>query len=141
MNFSGSDENPVQGVVRKRIRNNYCEPVVFLNHNSLLDTRKHGVHYLDCFVEEITAYQISKNMLAQVESEGNQFLLPKEMTDHFNYAFVINKTNGFLTIIPGKFHSKKTNRGWTLQLERKDGSVELVLLKYIKQSNSIDLAE
>ena len=67
LNFSGSDENPVQGVVRKRIRNNYGEPVYFVNCNPLLDTSKYELQYLDGFMENMASNQIADNTVSQVD--------------------------------------------------------------------------
>ena len=54
-----SDINTVQGVVRKRIRNNNGESVVVVNLNPLINTSKYEFQYLGGFVEYITANHIT----------------------------------------------------------------------------------
>ena len=48
-----------------------------MNHNPLLDTSKYQVQYMGGFVEYMATNQISENMLLQVDSEGDHFLLLK----------------------------------------------------------------
>ena len=74
-----------------------------------------------------------ENMLLQVESKVNHFLLLKDITDQCKNSYAINKTNGFLTIKSGNLHANKATRGWTLQVDCRDVSVEWVTLKYFKQ--------
>ena len=66
LKFPNSDGNPVQGVVRKRIRNNYGEPVYFVNCNPLLDTSKYELQYLDGFMENMASNQIADNTVSKV---------------------------------------------------------------------------
>ena len=67
-NFLGSFGNPIRSIVRKRIIKNDGETISVVNHKPLLYTRKYELQYLDGFMEEITANQISENVLSQVES-------------------------------------------------------------------------
>ena len=82
LNFPDSYGNPVWGVVRKRVRNNYGEPVSVVNQNPLIDTSKYEVQYLVFFVEDITVNQTTENMLSQVKSEKDHLVLLKYITDH-----------------------------------------------------------
>ena len=68
LNFLGSFWNPIRSIVRKRIIKNDGKTISVVNHNPLLYTRKYELQYLDGFMEEITANQISENVLSQVES-------------------------------------------------------------------------
>ena len=74
---------------------------------------KYGVEYIDGYIEEMTTNQISGNMLSQIDSQGNNFLLIKEIKSHCKYVSAINRAGGFLTRKPGNVHAKKTTRGWT----------------------------
>ena len=107
----------MQGMGSKQIRNNDLEPIGVVKHNAPLNTRKCELQYLNFFVEDMTVNQIAENMFSQVGSEGNQFLLLKDITDQYKDDSVINKNNGFLTSKPGNLSAKKINIGWTLQME------------------------
>ena len=141
LNFPDADGNVVYGRVKKRVQNNDGQAVGIVNRNPLLDTSKYEVEYFDGYVEEMTTNQIAENMLSQIDSEGNHFLLLKEISDHCKDASAINKVDGFLTSKSGNVHAKKTTRGWTLQVEWKDGSSEWVPLVDLKHSNPLELAE
>ena len=58
LNFTNSDGNPVQGVVRKRFRNNDGGLVGVVNCNPVIYTIKYEVQYLDVFVEYMTTKHI-----------------------------------------------------------------------------------
>ena len=50
--------------------------------NPLFDTREYEIEFIDGTHEKYQANIIAENMFAQVDSEGNQFLLLQEITDH-----------------------------------------------------------
>ena len=96
LNFPDSDRNALYGRVRKIVRNYYGQYIGVVNRNSILDTSKYKVEYLDGYIEEITTNRISKNMLSHIDSQGNHFLLLKEINDHCKDASEINRANGFM---------------------------------------------
>ena len=53
----------------------------------------------------------------------------------------ISKLDGFIKSISGNLPRKRMTRGWKLLVEWKDGSVDWVPLKDLKQSNPVELAE
>jgi hypothetical protein len=50
--------------------------------NPMFDTREYEIEFTDGTHEKYQANIIAKNMFGQVDSEGNQFLLLQEITDH-----------------------------------------------------------
>ena len=80
-------------------------------------------------------------MISQVDSEGHHYQLLTEVTDHKKDDSDISKVGGFIKSSSGNLHRKRTNRGWKLLVECKDGSVDWVPIKYLKQSNPVELAE
>ena len=100
----------MQGVVRKRTRNDDCEPLGVVNQNPLLDTRKFEVQYLGGFVEKMTVNHITENMLLQVESEENHFILLKEITYQFKDSSAVNNNNCFLARNSGNLYANKKTR-------------------------------
>ena len=85
--------------------------------------------------------QVDENILSQIDSRGNHFLLLKDINGHHKYASAINRANRFLTIKPAKMNANNTTRGWNLQVDRKGGSSVLVYLVDMKHSNPVELSE
>ena len=85
----------------------------------------------------MTAKQITKHKLLQVESEHNYFIFLEYITDHCKDASDINNSTSFLTSKSENLHADKKTRGRNLKVEWKYVSMEWVPLKYIKQYNPI----
>lgn len=49
--------------------------------------------------------------------------------------------NGYVTTKRGRRVLKKTTKGWKIQCQWKDGSTDWVDMRYVKDSNPIDLAK
>ena len=63
------------------------------------------------------------------------------MTDHKKDDSAIAKVDGFIKSSSMNLHWNRTTRGWKILVEWKDGSVDWVPLKDLKQSNPVYLAE
>ena len=63
------------------------------------------------------------------------------MTNNKKDDSAIAKVDGFIKSISGNLHCKRTTCGWKLLVEWKDGSVDWVPLKDLKQSNQVELDE
>ena len=84
---------------------------------------------------------IAKNILSQVDSEGYHYQVLKEISDHSSDGISLNKSNGFIISLGGNLHAKKTTRGWKLEVEWKDVTLIWIMLKDIKSSKPIELAD
>ena len=80
-------------------------------------------------------------MISQVDSEGHHYQLLAEISDHRSNHLALTKKNGFIKSKNGNLHPKKTTRGWSIEVEWKDGTVSWVPLKDLKASNPVELAE
>jgi hypothetical protein len=81
-------------------------------------------------------------VFAQVNSEGNQFLLLKEITDHKkDHTAILISGEG--TVRQGANGQEKPNKGtgWSLLVQWKDGSISWENLKDLKVSNAVEVAE
>ena len=63
------------------------------------------------------------------------------MTDNKKEDSAISKVDGFIKLSSGNLHRKRITCGWKLLVEWRDGSVDWVSLKDLKQSNPVELAE
>ena len=64
----------------------------------------------------MTNNQISKDVLSQIDSQGNYFLFIREMNDHCKDASAVNRSDEFLASKSGNVHAKNTTRCWTFQV-------------------------
>ena len=79
--------------------------------------------------------------MSQVDSDGNHYQVLTEVTDHKKDDSSIAKADGFIKSSSGNLHWKRTTCEWKLLVEWKDGSVDWVPIKDLKQSKPVDLAE
>jgi len=134
-------DNERRGRVVKRSRGLDGQPVGRAHANVLFDTREYDVEFTDGSREKYQANVIAENMFAQVDDEGNQFLVFQEICDHRKDNSAIPISEGMVRSANGSEKPKVTTRGWELLNEFKDGTLEWVKLKDVKESNPIELAE
>jgi hypothetical protein len=70
------------GRVIKRLRGLDDKPIGRAHANPLFDTREYEIKFTGGTHEKYQANVIAENMFAQVDTEGSQFLLLQEITDH-----------------------------------------------------------
>ena len=80
-------------------------------------------------------------MYAQVDSEGNQYLLLQEITDHQSDNSAIPISEGTVRRANGSQKPKKTTQGWFLLVQWRDGSVSWEKLADLKASNPVEVTE
>jgi hypothetical protein len=68
-------------------------------------------------VEEYTVNVIAESLYSQVDDEGNQYLLMKEIIDHKKNAQALTKDGMWLQGTNGNKHMKRTTKGWKLWLD------------------------
>ena len=125
--------------VRKRIK--YDEwSTGKVNYNTMHDKSLYEVEYPDGTMEKLEDNIIAKNMMSQVDYEGNHYQVLTEVTDHKKDDSNIVKMDGFIKSSSGKLHRKSKTYGWKLLVEWKDGSVDWVL-KELKHYNPVELSE
>ena len=94
MNMGTNDE--WRGRVIKRSWGLDGEPIGRAHNNPLFDTREYEVEFTDGTHERYQANVIAENMCAQVDNEGNEFLLLKEITDHKSDESAIQIADGMI---------------------------------------------
>ena len=134
-------ENMTAGRVIKRARGQDGNPIGTRHSNPLLDTREYTVEFSDGSTAEYTANVIAENIFSQVDSEGRQYMLLKEIVDHRKNASAIPISDGFITSKNGNRIPKPTTKGWEILVEWKDSSTDWIPLKDLKASNPVELAE
>jgi ribosomal protein L31E len=108
--------------------------------NPILDTRTYVVEFPDGQAAEYSANIIAENMYAQCDTEGNQYLLLKEIVDWKRDDTATPKADMYVTRGANK-HFRKTTKGWQLCVEWKDGTTSWERLADLKESNPVEVAE
>jgi hypothetical protein len=139
--FDAGTGNERKGRVVKRAKGTSGEPIGRAHSNPLFDTREFVVEFTDGSTENYFANVIAECMYAQVDSEGNQYQLLSEITDHRADNSAIQITDGFVTSRNGNRVPKATTRGWSLLVAWKDGSSDWVPLKDLKDAYPVQIAE
>jgi hypothetical protein len=107
----------IQGRITKHARDNDRNLIGKRHYNYLLDTRRYEVEMADGTTEEYYANVIAKNLFLQVDSEGNQYVLMKEISDHHKDETAVPISDGMITTRNRRTFQKKTTKGWQLLVE------------------------
>ena len=111
------------------------------HRNPMMDTREYELEYDDGTHDRYFANVIAENLYSQVDTEGHQFLVVKEISDHRKDGTAIEVADGFDIGKNGNRHPKKTTRGWELLVQMKEAFSKWIALKELKESNPVELAE
>ena len=139
MNMGTNDEQC--GHVIKRSWGLVGEAISQAHANPLFDTREYEVEFMDGTHERYQANIIAENMFAQVDNEGNQYLLLQEITDHKKDNSAIPISEGTIQNSSGMLKPKVTTRGWFLLVQQHDGLTSWEKLADLKASNPVEFAE
>jgi len=76
------DDGPTFAKVTKRLRDANGIPIGVANDNSILHTRVYEAEYMDGRKASLAANVIATNMFAQIDDDGNRFVLLDSIVDH-----------------------------------------------------------
>ena len=88
--------------------------------NPILDTRTYEIEFPDGQIAEYSANIIAENMYAHCDTEGNQYLLLKEIVDWKKDDSATSPADMYVTRGANR-HFRKMTKGWQLCVEWKDG--------------------
>ena len=134
----GDSKRPGQVIRRKRDADG--NPIGRSSSNPYLDTSLYEVEFHDGHVESYAANLIAENIYEQLDDEGNKYKLIDQIMDHRKDATAIPISEGTF-FHNGREHKKKTTRGWQLCILWKDGSTSWEMLKDLKESYPLEVAE
>ena len=139
--LSRGDDGPTFAKVTKRLRDANGIPIGTANDNPILDSRFYEVEFIDGHKASLSANAIAENMFAQVDDEGNRFVLLDSIVDHRVDGTEVKEEDGFIQSSNGGRSRKKTTKGWEILFQWKDGSTTWEKLKDVKESYPVQLAE
>lgn len=76
-----------------------------------------------------------------MDSEGHQYVLMKEISDHRKDDSAVSMANGWITKPNGTKCHKITTHTWQLLVEWKEGGEDWLPLKDLKESYPVEVAE
>ena len=126
--------------VVKRARTDDGKTIGTAHSNPILDTRAYEIEFADGTRDKVTANIIAENMYAQIDDQGNSYLLLDEIEDHRKDGTALTEQDAYVYRGHNK-HRKPTTKGWELLVSWKDGSSSWVKLKDLKNSNPVEVAE
>jgi hypothetical protein len=132
---------PEYARVTKHLRDKDRLPIAMANSNPILDTRMYEVEYPDGNKASLAANAIAENMFAQVNNEGNQHVLFEATMDHWTEGSEVQQQDAFITTPAGTKQRRETTKGWETLVQWKDGRTTWVMLKDMKNSYPVQLAE
>ncbi len=127
-------------LVHARLQDEDGKLVWTAHSNPLLDSRKYEVKYANGYVNEITANVIAENLIAQMDKEGRQQMMFGETMNHRVLPEAIPESHRTY-VNPYGLKKKTTTCGWEILVEWKDGSMDWIALKDVKESYPVELAQ
>jgi hypothetical protein len=110
-------DGEIWGRVVKRARGNDGELIGRSHNNPLMDSREYWIEFPDGDEGKYAANVVAENLYSQVDFEGRQYAVLKEIVDHRSNATAISKDDGFVISLGGNRTAKKTTRRWELCAE------------------------
>ena len=127
--------------VRRRHQDEQGRPLGTANANPILDSRMYEIEFPDGATDVVTANLIAENLYSQIDNEGRQFLVLKDIVDHKFTDEAVSTENGYVLSNNGQRRPVITTKGCELMTEFADGSSHWVPLKDLKISNPVEVAE
>ena len=112
-----------------------------VNYNAMYDKFLYEVGYSAGTMEQLAANIIAENIPSQVDAEGHHYQVLTEVTDQKRDEIAISNVDGFINSSSGNLHRKRRTCGWKLLVDWKEGSVDWVPLKELKQYNPVYMVE
>ena len=110
------------------------------NPNPILDSRMYIVEFPDGDQQELTYNNIVQHLYSQVDAEGNQYFLYKDIINHRKTRSAVEKKDQYKKT-GNNISKKRTTAGWELEVKWKDGSTSWLTLKELKETNAVEVAQ
>ena len=135
------DGKEILGTVTGWKRDADGNPVGHAHINPILDTWIHQVTFPDGDTAEYNTNLIAECLYSQVDDEGRQYLMIKEIIDHKRTDEAIPDEGIFQISHNGSIHRRRTTKGWKLCIAWVDGSTSWESLSNMKDSFPVQVAE
>lgn len=116
-------------------------PIGTYNKNPLLNDQLYEVEYPDGTTDRFFANVIAENIFSQVDSEGRETYVLKEITNHRFNNKALSSDDAYEILRNGEKKMKPTTAGAEVEVEWNDGTTDWLPMKEVKASYPIELAE
>ena len=99
------------------------------------------VEFMDGTKQSLSANYIAENVFAQVDQDGNPQVLLDEIIDYRTTSKEVKQQDAFITTRTGSKRRRETTIGWELLVQWKDGSMNWIALKDLKESYPVQVTE
>ena len=127
------EATPQYAKVTKRLRDINGIPIGTAENNPILDTRMYKVEFMDGTKQSLSANYIAENLFAQVDQDGNHQVLLDEIIDYRTTSKEVKQQDAFITTRTSTNRRHETTIGWELLVQWKDGSMNWIALKDLKE--------
>jgi hypothetical protein len=134
------DRNEIARVMGRK-QNNDGLFIGRAHRNPFLDSRVFTVEFPDGDQMDIGYNIIAEHLFSQIDEEGNQYRLFKEISGHRKNSKAINNADQYRPGRNGRQTKKQTTAGWDLEVEWVDGSTSWLPLKEIKETNTVETTQ
>ena len=104
------NDRPEVARVTKILKDKYGLPIRTASENPILYTRIYEMEYSDRYKTAIAQNAIAKNLLAQVDQDGQCFVLFDEVIDHRTDGTEIKEEDTFIHMANGNKQRRKTTK-------------------------------
>jgi hypothetical protein len=116
--------------------------IVTYKDNPIMNSIVYEVEFPDEELKEYAANILSEIMLSQVDHEGHNSMLMRDIIDYKrDEAMAVPIEDKYLTTRSGQRRLRKTTQGWGFLVNWKDGTESWVKLTELKDSYPMELAE
>jgi len=137
-----TDEHQIKlGRVTGYKRDNEGKLVGQYHSNPLMNTRLYEVTFSDGSVQDYTANKIAEAIFAEVDEEGQKYLLLDTIIDHRRDSTAMSVANIWIISHNGNKVLKRTTKGWQLCVQWRDASTSWETLANLKSSHPLQVAE
>jgi hypothetical protein len=116
-------------------------PVGVAHSNPILDTREYKVSFPNRSTNCYAANIIAESLHSQVDAGGREFILMKEIVDHRSDGLPVPVNDSYYMDPNGRTSRQMTTMGWKLLVEWKDGTMDWLPLKDLKESYPVQVVE
>jgi hypothetical protein len=92
-------------------------PVGVAHSNPILDTREYEVSFPDGLTDCYAANMIAESLYSQVDADGREFILMKEIVDHRSDGSAVPADDAYYVDPKGRRARRMTTKGWKLLVE------------------------
>jgi hypothetical protein len=131
----------MKGCVTSRKRDKDGNPVGLANANPILDTREYTFTFDDGDETVLNRNLIAEAMYVQCDPDGNQYVLLDYIIDHRQLDAAMRTSDQKVVRPDKRTHLKRSNIGWQVCCQWKDGSTSWENLADLKESHPIETAE